>query len=181
MRKTKGKFKYYSFEHNNKKKNKRVLILYHGWGGTAESYTDLAEELIKDGYIVIVPEIIFNDTRYPLENHFDQVTTQYYFWRTITESIDEFNDFITALEINKRDIVLVGSSMGGFIANGIFARESKLMGLVNINGSGSFVLSERTFRKRDNRGELTPALLEVLREKGSILLWIGLEDIYKRR
>ncbi|MET3727030.1 dipeptidyl aminopeptidase/acylaminoacyl peptidase [Fictibacillus halophilus] len=54
--------------------------------------------------------------------------------------------------------------MGGFIANGIFARQSKILGLANINGSGSFVLSERLFRKKDDLGDLPLAYLEVLRE-----------------
>ncbi|PUB11428.1 prolyl oligopeptidase family protein [Paenisporosarcina sp. OV554] len=50
--------------------------------------------------------------------------------------------------------IVAGSSMGGFIANGIFASSKKLGGLVNINGSGSFLLSERQFRKMDNRPEI---------------------------
>ena len=44
--------------------------------------------------------------------------------------------------------------MGGFIANGIFASSKNLGGLVNINGSGSFLLSERLFRKMDNRPDI---------------------------
>ena len=68
--------------------------------------------------------------------------------------IDEFNDFVAELGIPMGNIVLVGSSMGGFIANGIFANHKNLGGLVNINGSGSFLLSEKIFRERDNRTSL---------------------------
>ncbi|WP_175987225.1 prolyl oligopeptidase family serine peptidase [Bacillus sp. Marseille-Q1617] len=90
-----------------------------------------------------------------LENHFDRETTQHYFWQTIFESIDEFDDFVTALGLHREDIVVAGSSMGGFIANGIFARESCLSGLANINGSGSFLLAEKLFREKDDRGEIS--------------------------
>jgi uncharacterized protein len=50
--------------------------------------------------------------------------------------------------------VVAGSSMGGFIANGIFAREPDVSGLANINGSGSFLFSEKLFREKDGRGEI---------------------------
>jgi uncharacterized protein len=149
-----GTFKYYSTLPAESGNRHKTVIIYHGWGGTAEGYKDVAEELAKEGYQVIIPEIIFHDTRQPLDNHFDKETTQQYFWKTIFESIDEFDDFVTALEIRKEDIVVAGSSMGGFIANGIFAREPDVSGLANINGSGSFLLSEKLFREKDGRGEI---------------------------
>ena len=59
-------------------------------------------------------------------------------------------------------IILVGSSMGGFIANGIFASSKNLGGLVNINGSGSFLISEKLFRKMDNRPDIPPEVEKML-------------------
>ncbi|RDI41942.1 alpha/beta hydrolase family protein [Falsibacillus pallidus] len=153
-------FKYFSFKPKDHLYNYKTLILYHGWGGRAEGYTELAEELLEKGYKVIVPEILYHDTREPLENHYDQKTLQEYFWKIIFHTIDEFNDLITELNIKKEEIVLVGSSMGGFIANGIFARELGLLGLANINGSGSYLLTERIFRSMDGRGSI-PAELEM--------------------
>jgi uncharacterized protein len=151
---TLGKFKYYSTLPRESGNRHKTVIIYHGWGGTAEGYEDVAEELSKEGYQVIIPEILFHDTRQPLDNHFDRETTQQYFWKTIFKSIDEFDDFITELGIHKEDIVVAGSSMGGFVANGIFAREPDVSGLANINGSGSFLLSEKLFREKDGRGEI---------------------------
>ncbi|MEL3974408.1 alpha/beta fold hydrolase [Rossellomorea oryzaecorticis] len=151
---TLAKFKYYSILPEESVNRHKTVIIYHGWGGTAEGYKDIAEELSKEGYQVIIPEIVFHDTRQPLDNHFDRETTQQCFWRTIFESIDEFNDFVTELVIQKEEIVVAGSSMGGFIANGIFARETSVSGLANINGSGSFLLSEKLFREKDGRGEI---------------------------
>lgn len=150
-----NKFKYFSTPPAEKVHHYKTVIIYHGWGGSATGYEDVATKLSKEGYQVILPEIIFHDTRQPLENHFDRETTQRYFWQTIFESIDEFDDFVTALGLHREDIVVAGSSMGGFIANGIFARESCLSGLANINGSGSFLLAEKLFREKDDRGEIS--------------------------
>ncbi|WP_433745582.1 alpha/beta hydrolase [Falsibacillus pallidus] len=150
--------KYLLFEPKENLYNHKTLILYHGWGGTAEGYTELAEELLEKGYKVIVPEILYHDTREPLENHYDQKTLQAYFWKIITNSIDEFNEFISEIGIKKEETILIGSSMGGFIANGIFAREMRLAGLANINGSGSYILTERLFRSMDGRGSIPPEL-----------------------
>jgi dienelactone hydrolase len=132
-----------------------TIVLYHGWGTQASSMADTAEEFAKNGYTVIVPEIIYHDTRSPLENHFETSTLLNYFWKTIFESIDEFDEFIEATGVPKQKTFLVGSSMGGFIANGIFATQQDLGGLVNINGSGSFLFTENLFRKMQHREELS--------------------------
>ncbi|MFJ7934924.1 alpha/beta hydrolase family protein [Sporosarcina sp. NPDC096371] len=155
MRKEKAsRFSYNLFDSPPNSENETTVIFYHGWGTNADSYNDVAKDIAKEGYSVIVPEIIYHDTRKPLKNHFEKETMQNYFWKTIVESINEFDEFVDGLGLSKHKIVLVGSSMGGFIANGIFASQNKLGGLVNINGSGSFLLSERQFRERDNRVDL---------------------------
>lgn len=154
-------FKYNLFTppiHSNKKG--LTIIFYHGWGTTADSYNEVAEELARRGYKVVVPEIIYHDSRNALNNPFNRQVMQNYFWKTIFESIDEFSEFMKLLETPWQNTIVVGSSMGGFIANGIFASSRDLGGLVNINGSGSFLLSEKLFRKLDNRSE--PSLEEEL-------------------
>lgn len=158
------KFRYYLFEPKQRIKSEKIILIYHGWGGTVKGYADLAGELLREGYTAIVPEIVFHDTRQSLENHFDKKTMQDYFWKAITESIDEFNEFVTTTGLNKENIIVVGNSMGGLIANGIFAREPNLYGLVNINGSGSFVRTEHIFREKDNRGHIPLEEEKVLKE-----------------
>jgi uncharacterized protein len=144
-------FHYYSIEPNKQNESNKVIIIYHGWGGSAHGYRDLAEELAGEGFKVIILEIVYHDTRHPLADPFEPKNVQAYFWETIMITIDEFDDFMKALKISKEHVILVGSSMGGCMANGIFAREPNLGGMANINGSGSFVLSEQLFRKRDHR------------------------------
>jgi alpha-beta hydrolase superfamily lysophospholipase len=147
-------FKYNLFEPSSFNTNVSTIILYHGWGTDADSYSHFAEDIANKGFRVIVPEIIYHDTRHILDNHFNKEMLQKYFWKTIVESIEEFDEFTEELGIPLQEIILIGSSMGGFIANGIFASSKNLGGLVNINGSGSFLLSERLFRKMDNRPDI---------------------------
>jgi uncharacterized protein len=156
MEKITGKrFKYNLAKPAGNRQKDFAVIFYHGWGTTADSYTELAEELADEGYTVIVPELVYHDSRNPLANCFEKEVMQAYFWKTISESIVEFEAFFQELQISKKQTVLVGSSMGGFIANGIFAAQEEIGGLVNINGSGSFLLTEKQFRKMDGRPELT--------------------------
>lgn len=145
------KFKYNFFEPSIEKKKETTIIFYHGYGTYAADCNDVAEELTTEGYAVIIPEIIYHDTRNPLENPFKKETMQQYFWKTIFQSIEEFDEFLEGLGIPEHKIIVAGSSMGGFIANGIFAVRKNLGGLININGSGSFLLSEKLFRKMDGR------------------------------
>ncbi|XXM73244.1 alpha/beta hydrolase [Lysinibacillus sphaericus] len=159
-----GKFKYYSSSQPSPANRQKTLLIYHGWGGTAAGYNEAAGQISNTGYRVIVPEIIYHDTRDPLHYHFDPKTTQHYYWKTIFQTINEFDEFVTEIGILKEDIVIAGSSMGGFIATGIFAREHTLSGLANINGSGSFLLSEKVFREADGRGEVPDAIEKELTE-----------------
>ncbi|TWT27158.1 S9 family peptidase [Planomicrobium sp. CPCC 101110] len=150
-----NQFTYNLLRPENAMQNGFAIILYHGWGTTADSYTELGERIAGRGYTVIIPEILYHDSRNPLPNCFNQEIIQAFFWKTIRESIKEFDDFFQILQISKEQAILVGSSMGGFIANGIFAFQENIGGLVNINGSGSFALTEKLFRKRDGRPDLT--------------------------
>lgn len=140
-----------------------IIFIYHGWGSTAEGSFDLAETLAKYGYSVVIPELIFHDSRSPFTNHFQTEVMQTYFWKTIFKSIDEFPTLVESMGLKKERIILIGSSMGGFIANGIASREA-IAGLVNVNGSGSFVLSENLFRDSDGRGDIPSELLTRLKQ-----------------
>lgn len=52
--------------------------------------------------------------------------------------------------------------MGGFIANSIFAKNPDIRGLVNVNGSGAFVVADVFFRRVDGRDKLSGKEREVL-------------------
>lgn len=163
----------------------KTIIIFHGWGSSTKNYEEFAKTLSSRGFQVIVPELTFHDGRDKLENHFNKRVTQEYFWETIFRSIDDSSILLKELKILNENTILLGVSMGGFIATGILAKFPDLAGLININGSGSFLLSEKIFRKNDKRPELLPEEVQKLTAynpikantgSSSILLMHGKED-----
>jgi dienelactone hydrolase len=143
-------------------KTGKTAILFHGWGGTVQGWQAYADTLAQQGHRVVVPEIVYNDTRKPVENPFEMETVHIYFWKAIMESIEEFVEFQKVLGVPESDIVVIGSSMGGFIAAGIFARHPKISGFASINGSGAFVLTEQIFRERQDRSPMSEEMERLL-------------------
>lgn len=132
-----------------------TIVMYHGWGSSADVFEEKAGILSSLGYQVILPELIYHDRRANIGDHFNPQSAQRYFWKTIFRSIDEAPDLLRLLKCRPNRVVLMGSSMGGFIASGIFSSMKGLAGLIVVNGSGSFSLSESIFREKDGRKELT--------------------------
>lgn len=130
---------------------KETIIMFHGWGSTIESQIQLGKELSELGFKIVIPEIKYHDSRQALNNHFDRKVLHTYFWKTIFETIDEEDEIIHQLNLQKENTILLGSSMGGFIASGMFFSNTSYAGLININGSSSFIYSEKDFRKKDGR------------------------------
>lgn len=131
-----------------------ILFIYHGWAGSTAGYYDLAEELQEQGYTVVLPDIVHHDSRGTV-NYFDKSTRQQKFWGTVFQTINEFDLLVTDMKLRRKNILVIGSSMGGFIASGIFAKNPQIEGLVNVNGSGAFLVADEFFRKADGRGELS--------------------------
>ncbi|HSP21204.1 MAG TPA: alpha/beta fold hydrolase [Planococcus sp. (in: firmicutes)] len=142
----------------------KTVILYHGWGGRVESCRTYAETLSRQGFRVVVPEIVYNDSRKPVKNPFEMETVQTYFWKAITKSIEEFAALQKVLGVPETEIVLIGSSMGGFIAAGIFARHPRVAGFASVNGSGAFILTEQIFRERQDRSPMDKETAALLRQ-----------------
>ncbi len=145
-----------------------ILVIYHGWAGSTVGYYDLAEELQELGYTVVLPDIVHHDSRGTIENYFDINTLNTCSGYSISE-FDEFDILIADLKVNKKDVLVIGSSMGGFIASSIFAKNAEIQGLVNVNGSGTFVITDDFFRKTDGRGELSGKERAVLETYDPIL------------
>lgn len=150
-----NQLKYHLFEPEDSKTNGMIVIHYHGWGVPVEASYDLGEALAANGFCAILPEIIYHDTRHPLKHPFNKEVMQSRFWEAIFKSIDEFDEFFAGLEQDQTKTFISGSSFGGFIANGIFAQQKNLAGLANVNGSGSYLLSERLFRQMESRHPMT--------------------------
>jgi len=159
-----------------------AILLYHGWGGTAVSYLAFAEQLAEEGYDVFIPELIRHDRREPFDNPFEPDVTTTYFWSVVEQSITEAAEIIKQSGWNASDVIVIGVSMGGFIAHGILARYP-IKALVAINGGGAYLEAERQFRKRDGRPPLqgvAPWMLdpiEVMDKRPRLLLHGDADEI----
>ncbi|PFA19811.1 phospholipase [Bacillus cereus] len=132
---------------------KITIVLYHGWGSSMYHQTFLGTILANFGYTVIVPEIIYHDSREPLIDYFSKPIMEQYFWKTILHTVKhDINDLFTCIYESEycldHKIVVLGSSMGGFISSGAFMKDSKIDELININGSGAWMTSEEIFQKQ---------------------------------
>ncbi|OIN66608.1 hypothetical protein BLD48_09830 [Exiguobacterium sp. KRL4] len=135
--------------------SRKTICLYHGWGSSVSKYEDFAEMLSKQGFTVIVPELHLHDSRDALATYFNTGVVERHFWEVVFQSIEESNALVKQLNVPREDIIWLGVSMGGFIASGAAAKHDGSAGVININGSGSFLFSEQLFRRRDKRDDLT--------------------------
>jgi len=135
--------------------SRKIICLYHGWGSSVTKYEDFARMLSEQGFTVIVPELHLHDSRDRLEAYFDHGVVERHFWQIVFQSIEESVTLVKQLNVTQADTIWLGVSMGGFIASGIAAKQQGSAGVININGSGSFLFSEQLFRQRDNRADLT--------------------------
>ncbi|WP_051524826.1 alpha/beta hydrolase [Exiguobacterium undae] len=134
---------------------RKIIFLYHGWGSSVTKYEEFARMLSEQGFTVIVPELHLHDTRNALGAYFDQGIVERHFWEVVFQSIEESSTLVQQLNVPREDIIWLGVSMGGFIASGAAAKHNGSAGVININGSGSFLFSEQLFRSRDKRDDLT--------------------------
>lgn len=141
------------------------VIYYHGWHSSKEDNKFLATLLAHYGYKVIVPDQLYHGERGKLEYDKSEVLKQN-FWNIIINGVEEsklfIQDAIDKIKINPDKIAVVGSSMGGFIASGVFAQNNNIRCLININGASAWKKAENIFREYDNMGLATKSQLEII-------------------
>ncbi|MCY1690895.1 alpha/beta fold hydrolase [Exiguobacterium sp. SL14] len=140
-----------------------AILLYHGWGGTSVSYLAFAKQLADEGFDVFVPELMRHDQREPLDNPFESDVTTTYFWSVVEQSITEATEIIKQSGWNALDVIVIGVSMGGFIAHGIMARQlrSKLLLQSTVaaliskqNASSARVTADQSSKKQMYHGSM---------------------------
>lgn len=115
-----------------------TVVFYHGWSSDKESQRMRGFILASVGYQVVIPDAVYHGERNPLSDYRWQNAKEY-FWDVIFKNIEEFNIIIGEL-ISKYcadydRIAVMGNSMGGFTAGGIFAQNEDVKTLVVFNGS----------------------------------------------
>ena len=127
-----------------------TIILYHGWSSNKEFQRIRGMILSIVGYQVIIPDAIYHGERGNIDYN-DAENMRKYFWDTILKNLDESDDIIDGLisqyDANPNSIGIIGHSMGGFTAAGIFTHNPKVKTSVVLNGSYNWGNSNRIFKK----------------------------------
>ncbi|WP_288297965.1 S9 family peptidase [uncultured Allisonella sp.] len=127
----------------------RPVVFYHGWSTDSEKQLSKALLMAAYGYTVFIPELINHGQRGALPDYYC-VQDYDQFWHTVlatTEEYEELSSFIAA-DMGCYPVVM-GHSMGGFIALGIGSRYAdRLNGIISMNGSGDWMESHHFFEQR---------------------------------
>ncbi len=115
-----------------------TIIMYHGWSSDKESQRLRAFILANLGYQVLIPDAINHGERNRLENY-DAENSVKYFWPTVLNNIEEAKKVIDYCVLHCDSdpdrIGVIGHSMGGFSAAGVFTYNEFIKTAVILNGS----------------------------------------------
>mgnify|MGYP000892875781 FL=1 len=127
-----------------------TIILYHGWGSNKESQRIRGFILSAVGYQVIIPDAIYHGERNPIDHETIEKPGKF-FWETILKNLDEvgniINELILRYHTDQDRIGVIGNSMGGFTAAGVFTHNPKIKASVVFNGSYGWENSNRIFKE----------------------------------
>ena len=127
-----------------------TIIFYHGWSSDKETQRIRGFILSSVGYQVVIPDAINHGERNPLYNYDIQDATKY-FWNTIFTNIEEssilIDELVSKFNADPNRIGVIGNSMGGFTAAGVFTHNPSIKALVVFNGSCSWENSNKIFKE----------------------------------
>lgn len=127
-----------------------TVILYHGWSSSKEYQRIRGFIFASLGFQVLLPDAINHGERDPFKVY-DLDHARKNFWKTIGKNIEESDSLIRALleeyDGDQDRIGLVGNSMGGFSASGVFVKHESLKSLVVFNGSCNWAESNMLFSR----------------------------------
>ncbi|AOT70760.1 prolyl oligopeptidase family serine peptidase [Geosporobacter ferrireducens] len=142
-----------------------TILYYHGWHSGKVYQRFKGTVLASYGYQVIVPDAIYHGERDPID-HDDPNMLEAYFWKVILQNVQESEQLIAGIieehQGDPRRMAVIGSSMGGFSASGIFVQNKNLKCLINFNGSCAWVKAEEIFRRKSKRLSMTPEEMQEL-------------------
>lgn len=149
---------------NLKDNNEKIptIILYHGWSSNKDSQRLRGFILANLGFQVIIPDAIHHGERNKLES-FNGENTVKYFWPTIMKNMEEANKIIDYCvkhyNADPDRFGIIGHSMGGFTAAGVFTHNKHIKTAVILNGSFNWSGANKIFRTQlglegDERFEL---------------------------
>lgn len=115
-----------------------TVIFYHGWSSSKEAQRLRGFILASVGYQAVIPDAVYHGERSPL-NDYSMDAANEYFWDVIFSNLEEFDIIVSELtskyNANPEKIAVMGNSMGGFTAGGIFSHNKNVKTLIVFNGS----------------------------------------------
>lgn len=127
-----------------------TIIFYHGWSSDKESQRMRGFILSSVGYQVLIPDAINHGERNPLHYYDIQDATKY-FWNTIFANIEEssmvIDGLVSQFNADPNRLGVIGNSMGGFTAVGVFTHNPRIKTLVVLNGSCCWESANRIFKE----------------------------------
>ena len=115
-----------------------TVIFYHGWSSSKELQRLRGFILASAGYQAVLPDAVYHGERNPLHQYDNEAAIKY-FWDVIFNNIEEYGTIARELTLkynaDPERIAVMGNSMGGFTAVGIFTHNKDIKTLIVFNGS----------------------------------------------
>lgn len=115
-----------------------TVFLYHGWSSKKENYEFMGKIIALHGFQVMVPDALNHGER-GLLDYADLKIMEKNFWEIVINSVEEFTLLLKEakrdLGVEPSKIAVMGHSMGGIIASGVFARDKRIKTLITMNGA----------------------------------------------
>ena len=136
----------------NMDRDMETLIFYHGWSSDKETQRIRGLILAAAGYRVVIPDAINHGERDALERYGMNEADK--FWPTVFKSIDEWDTLIEGLVskygIDRNKVGIIGNSMGGITAGGLYTENQEIKALVVLNGSMAWEHTNNKIKKQAN-------------------------------
>lgn len=143
-----------------------TVFLYHGWSSKKENYEFMGRIIALHGFQVIIPDAMNHGERGHL-TYDDLKVMEENFWNTAINSVEEFKIILEEgqgkLDINPLKIAVMGHSMGGMVASGIFVRNQNIKTLITMNGACAWEDVEERIKIARNVDRTASISIEKLR------------------
>lgn len=133
--------------------NPPSAVYYHGWNSSKDIQRFRLSVFAAWGIQVFAPDAIHHGER-GAKDFSSPDSIMQYFWETVIQNVQESTAFIGNLisqyQVDPDRIGVMGHSMGGFTAAGVFSANPRLKAMVSFNGSCAWLKMEELLRHNNS-------------------------------